>query len=106
LKDYEQRHGKDQSLQAVVQRLSGPLFMIPGAIVAASPPPSIQGLGTFGGFQFEVLDQTGQTDISGLAGATFAMMGAANQSGQVMGAFSQFRADDPQMLVDIDRDKA
>ena len=44
LKDYDERQGKDQSLQAVLQRLSGPLFMIPGAIVAAFPPPSIQGL--------------------------------------------------------------
>ncbi len=106
LKDYEQRPDKDQSLQAVLQRLSGPLFMIPGAIVAAFPPPSIQGLGAFGGFQFEVLDQTGSSDINQLAGATFGMMGAANQSKQVMGAFSQFRADDPQLIVDIDRDKA
>jgi len=106
LKDYEERKGKGQSLQSVVQRLSGPLFMIPGAIVAAFPPPSIQGLGTFGGFQFEVLDQTGSSDINQLAGATMGMMGAANQSGKVLGAFSQFRADDPQMIVDIDRDKA
>ena len=106
LKDYDERKGADQSLAAVVGRLSGPLFMIPGAIVAAFPPPSIQGLGTFGGFQFEVLDQTGAADISTLAGATAGMMGAANQSGKVMGAFSQFRADDPQLIVDIDRDKA
>ncbi len=106
LKDYEERQGADQSLQAVVQRLSGPLFMIPGAIIAAFPPPSIQGLGTFGGFQFEILDQTGASDISTLAGATFGVIGAANQSGEVMGAFSQFRADDPQLIVDIDRDKA
>jgi HAE1 family hydrophobic/amphiphilic exporter-1 len=106
LKDYEDRQAADQSLSAVLQRLSGPLFMIPGAIVAAFPPPSIQGLGAFGGFQFEVLDQTGSSDISTLAGATFGMMGAANQSGKVMGAFSSFRADDPQLVVDIDRDKA
>ena len=106
LNDYDERLGKDQSLQAVVQRVGPQLFMIPGAIVAAFPPPSIQGLGTFGGFQFEVLDQTGSTDISTLAGATFGMMGAANQSGKVQGAFSQFRADDPQLIVDIDRDKA
>ena len=46
------------------------------------------------------------TDINALAGATFGMMGAANQSGQVQGAFSSFRADDPQLIVDIDRDKA
>jgi HAE1 family hydrophobic/amphiphilic exporter-1 len=68
LKGYEERKNKDQSLQAVLQRLSGPLFMIPGAIVAAFPPPSIQGLSRFGGFQFEVLDQTGSSDINTLAG--------------------------------------
>ncbi len=106
LKDYEERPGSDQSLQAVLQRLSGPLFMIPGAIVAAFPPPSIQGLGAFGGFQFEVLDQTGSSDINQLAGAAFGLMGAGNQSGRVQGLFTQFRADDPQLLVDIDRDKA
>ncbi len=106
LKDYEERRNPDQSLEAVLQRLSGPLFMIPGAIVAAFPPPSIQGLSRFGGFQFEVLDQTGSSDINTLADATFGLMGAANQSGQVQGAFSSFRADDPQLIVDIDRDKA
>jgi hydrophobic/amphiphilic exporter-1 (mainly G- bacteria), HAE1 family len=106
LKDYGERQGTDHSLQAVLGRVSPQLFMIPGAIVAAFPPPSIQGLGVFGGFQFEVLDQTGTSDINQLAGATFGMMAAANQSGKVMGAFSQFRADDPQLIVDIDRDKA
>ena len=33
-------------------------------------------------------------------------MGAGNQSGRVQGLFSSFRADDPQMIVDLDRDKA
>lgn len=106
LKDYAERKGKDQSLAAVLARLSGPLFSIPGAIVVAFPPPSIQGLSAFGGFQFEVLDQSGASDIATLAGATSGMMGAANQSGRVQGAFSSFRADDPQLIVDIDRDKA
>jgi HAE1 family hydrophobic/amphiphilic exporter-1 len=106
LKDYAERPGPDQSLEAVVRRLSGPLFMIPGAIVAAFPPPSIQGLARFGGFQFEVLDQTGSSDINQLASATFALMGAGNQSGRVQGLFTQFRADDPQLVVDIDRDRA
>ena len=106
LKDYAERPNADQSLTAVLRRVSGPLFMIPGAIVVAFPPPSIQGLSAFGGFQFEVLDQTGSSDINALAGATFGLMGAANRSGKVQGAFSSFRADDPQMVVDIDRDKA
>jgi len=106
LKDYPERKRKDQSLDAVINRLRGQLFGIPGAIVVAFPPPAIQGLSTFGGFQFEVLDQTGSSDVNGLAAATFGLMGAGNSSGRVQGLFSSFRADDPQLVVDIDRDRA
>ena len=68
-------------------------------------PPGIQGLSVFGGFQYELLDQTGG-DISGLADAAGALSARANQSGRVVGLFSSFRANDPQLVVDIDRDKA
>ena len=105
LKSYDQRQRPDQSLAAVLNRLRGPLFGIPGAIVVPFAPPAIQGLSVFGGFQFEVLDQSGGA-IAGLADATTALVGAGNQSGKVAGLFSSFRADDPQLRVDIDRDKA
>jgi HAE1 family hydrophobic/amphiphilic exporter-1 len=105
LKDYSERPGREHSLDAVLGRLRGQLFGIPGAIVAAFPPPAIQGLSFFGGFQFEVLDQAGG-DITALAAATQAVMAAGNQSQRVGGLFSSFRADDPQLVVDIDRDRA
>ena len=69
------------------------------------PPPSIQGLGHFGGFQFEVLDQTGG-DINALAAATFGMVGAGNASPVLTGLFSAFTANDPQLVVEIDREQA
>ena len=78
---------------------------IPGALVIPFAPPGIQGLSVFGGFQYELLDQTGG-DISGLAEQVGALSAKANQSGQVVGLFSGFRANDPQLVVDIDRDKA
>ena len=106
LKDYSERRRPDQSLNAVLNRVTGPLFGIPGAMVFVFPPPAIQGLSFFGGFQFEVLDQTGSEDVGGLAAATFGLMGQGNQSGRVQGLFSPFRADDPQLVVDIDRDRA
>ena len=105
LKPYAERPRRDQSLQAVLGRLRGQLFGITGGIVVPFAPPAIQGLSVFGGFQFEVLDQTGG-DITGLANATFAVVGQGNQSGRVAGLFSSFRADDPQLKVEIDRDKA
>ncbi|MGE3275290.1 MAG: efflux RND transporter permease subunit [Vicinamibacterales bacterium] len=105
LKDYDQREGEEHSLASVLNRVRGRLFGIPGAMVIAIAPPAIQGLSVFGGFQFEVLDQSGG-EIGDLANATFGLVGAGNQSGQLTGLFTSFRADDPQLLVRIDRDKA
>jgi HAE1 family hydrophobic/amphiphilic exporter-1 len=105
LKDYDERKGAEHSLAAVLNRIRGPMFGIPGALVIPFAPPAIQGLSVFGGFQFEVLDQTGG-DISALADATNQLVGAGNQGGRLVGMFSAFRANDPQLVVDIDRDRA
>jgi HAE1 family hydrophobic/amphiphilic exporter-1 len=105
LKGFEERDSPDKSLAAVLNRIRGPLFGIPGAIVVPVAPPAIQGLSTFGGFQFEVLDQSGG-EISGLAAAAGQLMAAGNQSGQVAGLYSSFTANDPQLTVSIDRDRA
>ena len=105
LKGYDERRGRTHSLAAVLNRLRGPLMGITGALVIPFAPPGIQGLSVFGGFQYQLLDQTGG-DIAGLARTTGALIGAASKSGEVVGLFSSFRANDPQLVVDIDRDRA
>ena len=59
LKPFAERRGREHSLQEVVARLRGPLFGVQGAIVVPFIPPSIPGVSAFGGFTFEVLDQSG-----------------------------------------------
>src|SRR5205823_2528055 len=81
-------------------------FGLPGAIVVAFTPPSIPGLSRFGGFEFQVLDQGGASDIGALAQATQAIVGAGNRSGTLRGLFSAFTANDPQLQVTIDRQRA
>jgi HAE1 family hydrophobic/amphiphilic exporter-1 len=105
LKDFDERVGPEHSLTSVINRLMGPLMGIPGALVIPVAPPPIQGLSAFGGFQFEVLDATGG-DIGQLAGATQQLAMAGNASGRVTGLFSGFTANDPQLVVEIDRDRA
>ncbi len=78
LKPFDDRIGDEHSVQSVLGRISGPLFGIPGAIVVGFTPPAIQGLSRFGGFEFQVLDQSGG-DINRLAQATQAIVGAGNQ---------------------------
>jgi len=102
---FGERTRPEQSLNAVLGRLRGRLFAIPGALVIPVAPPSIQGLSAFGGFQYELLDRPGG-DISELAALTQQVMARGNASGQVAGLFSSFTADDPQIVVKIDRDKA
>ena len=106
LKPYGERTRPEQSLSAVLSRVTPPLLGgIPGALVIPVAPPAIQGLGVYGGFQFEVLDGSGG-DIDGLANATYQIIGAANQTGQVGNLFTSFTTNDPQLVVDIDRDRA
>ncbi|MEZ5318188.1 MAG: multidrug efflux RND transporter permease subunit [Vicinamibacterales bacterium] len=106
LASYEDRQGPQHSLQAVVGRLQGMLLGgITGGLVIPVVPPSIQGVSAFGGFQFEVLDGS-NGPIENLASVTQQIIGRGMQSGRVTGLFSSFTADDPQLVVDIDRDRA
>ena len=106
LKPFAEREGREHSLQEVVARLRGPLFGVQGAIVVPFIPPSIPGVNALGGFTFEVLDQGGGADIANLSNAVGSLVGAAYQSPRLAGLFSSFTANDPQLAVDIDREKA
>lgn len=105
LRDFGERRRPDRSLAAVLARVRGALFAVPGAIVVPFAPPAIQGVSAFGGFQFHVLDQTGG-DIGRLAEVTADLVARGNRSGRVTGLFSGFTAHDPQLVVEIDRDRA
>jgi hydrophobic/amphiphilic exporter-1 (mainly G- bacteria), HAE1 family len=105
LREFKDRPGDAHALPAVLRRVSGPLFGIPGAIVVAFTPPSIPGLSRFGGFEFQVLDQGG-TDIATLAQGAQGIAAAANQSPKLRGIFSPFTVNDPQLQVTIDRQRA
>src|SRR5262252_5801837 len=105
LKPYSQRKGEDHSAKAIVNRVRPMLFGIQGAIVFATLPPAIQGLGQFGGFQFEVQDQAAHR-LDELAAATQGLMRASASRKELAGLYSPFTANDPQYLVTIDREKA
>ncbi len=105
LRPFDRRKGASHSATAVIGRIMPQLLAIPGAIVVSFAPPSIPGLSRFGGFEFQVLDQTG-TDINTLARGAYGVMGAAARSPLLRGVFTPFTANDPQLLVSIDRQRA
>jgi HAE1 family hydrophobic/amphiphilic exporter-1 len=105
LKPFAERQGREHALKAVLGRIAGPMAEISGAMAVPFPPASIPGLGEFGGFEFQVLDEAG-TDINALAAATQAMVAAGNSSPGLAGQYSSFTTNDPQLIVEIDRERA
>jgi HAE1 family hydrophobic/amphiphilic exporter-1 len=105
LKPYSERPGAEHSAQAVIDRLRGPFAGITGALVFPFLPPAVEGLGTFGGFQYVLQDQSGHS-LDELARVTQDMVREGNGHGALQGLFSPFSANDPQFVLSIDREKA
>ena len=105
LKPYSQRKGEEHTANAIVNRVRPMLFAIQGAIVFATLPPAVQGLGQFGGFQFVVQDQAGHR-LDELAAVTQGLIRDGSQRKDLVSLYTPFTANDPQYLVNIDREKA
>jgi HAE1 family hydrophobic/amphiphilic exporter-1 len=105
LRPFDQREGEEHTAQAVVGRLRGPLSGVRGAIAIPFLPPSIQGVGTFGGLQLELEDRS-SGPIANLAETTSAIVGAAGRDPRLRGLLATFTVDDPQQAVAIDRERA
>jgi len=105
MKPMDQRRGREHSAETVINRLRGPLFMIPDAIVVPFLPPAIEGLNAFGGFSFE-LQQLNAGNMEELQTVLGNMIRKGSQRPELRGLFSDFTATDPQFLVQIDREKA
>jgi len=105
LRDFRERKGKQHSGAAVVARLRGKLTGLPGGLVVPFNPPAVEGAGEVGGFTFELQD-LGRNTLQTLADTANQVAAAGNQDKSLAGLFTSFTANDPQILVKIDRDKA
>ena len=105
LKDFSERRGDAHSAKAIVGQLFGAFSQITGAMVIPFLPPSIQGLGVFGGFTYELLDQSGGP-IENLEAAAQQLIAEGSRTPGLAALFTQFTANDPQLVVDIDRQQA
>ena len=105
LKSIDQRKAKGHAASDIVARVAPKLFAIPGAIVAAFEPPAVQGIGSFGGFQFQLQD-LGRNTLQDLDEVAHKIVAGSRQRKDLTGLFTSFTANDPQQLVQIDREKA
>ena len=102
---FEERKGQGLGATEISQNLRQRLANIQEARLAVFPPPPVQGLGTAGGFKLEVQDRSG-SGLRALQSATEALVTAGNQQPGLVGLFTPFNADTPQLYADVDRTKA
>ncbi|MDQ8755426.1 multidrug efflux RND transporter permease subunit [Sphingosinicella sp. LHD-64] len=106
LAPHEDRHGAGQNAAELAGALTGAVAgQIEGAQVFFLSPPPVPGLGNGSGFSMMIQDREG-AGYQALQGATFAMMGAAQQNQNVAQVFSLFNTGSPRIEADVDRDRA
>jgi HAE1 family hydrophobic/amphiphilic exporter-1 len=106
LKPWDER-GPDQNASKLVAEVRPKLLAIPDAFALSFDPPSVNGLGATGGFEFEVEDLAGAGSAA-LNDATQALIAAARGQPELnpQSLFTSFSASTPQLLYDLDRSKA
>jgi HAE1 family hydrophobic/amphiphilic exporter-1 len=104
LKPWAERNGPSHTFQAILGRLYPIIASQPDAQVFAFNPPSVQGIGNFGGFQFQVVDQN-NLGFATATPAVYKLIGAVNTDPHFAAAFTSFRDDSPQFDLAINREK-
>lgn len=105
LKPWSERPRPDQSASAIINKLRGPLFAIDDAFCIPFNPPPIQGLGNFGGFAYE-LENTQRLPLEDFSAISDKFLAEARKSPLLTGIQTTFRMNSPQIVIDVNRDKA
>lgn len=105
LKNWSERKSKDQSMQSILSKIKKEFANYPSATVASFSPPSISGLGMFGGFEYQLLDK-GDRSPQELYQEAQKLIAEANKSPDFQMVYTSFTADLPQLLIKVDEDKA
>jgi len=103
---WDMRKGPGQSAQAIIGKLRQKLSTITEARVIAVNPPTVSGLGNYGGFQFELQDLLGTSSLNSMLQVAGQLLQKGNQTPGLQAVFTTFTANAPQIVVEVDRNKA
>jgi multidrug efflux pump len=106
LAPFEERAGHPElSAKEVMLKLRQKFKDVIDAKVVVFGAPPVDGLGSTGGFKMQTQDRGGTGNFLVLQGAVENLVTKGNQQPGLVGLFSSFRADQPQLYVDINRDQ-
>jgi len=104
--DFDKRHDDDRSGDTIIGKIRQRVTAeIPEAFVGVFAPPPVSGIGNAGGYKMQIQDRggAGYEELQNLA---FAMMMKANSTPGLVGNITTFRANVPQLWLEVDRVKA
>ncbi|MFC4251672.1 efflux RND transporter permease subunit [Sinimarinibacterium flocculans] len=104
LTPFEER-GTALSGDAIAQALGAKFAEIDDAFVLTIAPPPVRGFGPAGGFKLQIEDRTDQ-GADALFRATQELAAKARQTPGLVGVFTNYEINAPQLYADVDRVKA
>lgn len=105
LSDWSKRKSKDLSIESIIGKLKKEFANYPSATIAIFTPPSINGLGMFGGFEYQLLDKGDRTPEE-FYNEAVKFIAEANKSPLFQMIYTSYTASMPQLLLNIDESKA
>ncbi len=106
LKDFDARKGHpEMSADTLVKTLGQKMAQIPNGFIKVFAPPPVRGMSSVGGFKLQIQDRS-NAGITELQRVNTEFVGKGNQQAGLVGLFSTFRADVPQLFVDVDRTRS
>jgi len=104
-KPWGERTKAGQSATEIINNVRAAFAGIPEAKVLPINAPPIQGLSSFGGFQYELQDR-GNSGLETLAQVRDNLVKEGNQNPNLKAVFSTYAINAPQYLIEVDRNKA
>lgn len=105
LDPFEQRKGPGLSAGEIAGALNAKVMAVEQGFVAMFPPPPVPGLGQAGGFKLQIQDRMNQGPQA-LNDALGKVMAAAAKDTRLVGLFSGYQVNVPQLSLSVDREKA
>lgn len=102
LKPWGDRSG--ETVSSIMAKVKEEMSGYPECKIFLSTPPVIPGLGSSGGFEFQI-EARGDASMSDLSAAVDTLMHYASQRKELTGLSSSLQAEIPQLYFDVDRDK-
>ena len=107
LKPWSERKSKKMSVQSIMAQVNAITAKTTEAISFTSQPPSISGMGMFGGIEYQLLDKGDRSSDQLFAEAQSLMRKIRESSAfSANGVYSSFTSSLPQVVINVETEKA